>query len=233
MTPTDETPSWPELTLPDAEAELLKSHYDAARVVLEYGSGGSTVYAAHRPNTLCISVESDPGWALDLQIKLDQALPGHQAIVYHADIGPVGAWGRPLDDTYWQSFFRYPLQVWSEPFFRHPDVVLVDGRFRPACVLATALMIKRAIPVLMDDYIDRPFYAQIEQILQPKQQVGRMAEFWVEPLAVTPERLMLLADLMTQATFPVPGKDHVNYAAGPSGRPQFFAGNPHITARVP
>ena len=30
----------PDLTMPEAEAELLRQHYEEADVILEYGSGG-------------------------------------------------------------------------------------------------------------------------------------------------------------------------------------------------
>ena len=48
----------PELTLPEAEAALLRETYDRAGVILEYGSGGSTVLAAEQPGKTVPSVES-------------------------------------------------------------------------------------------------------------------------------------------------------------------------------
>jgi hypothetical protein len=50
------------LTLPADEARLLQDHYARAGVVLEYGSGGSTLLAA-RLGKQVFSVESDAAWA--------------------------------------------------------------------------------------------------------------------------------------------------------------------------
>jgi hypothetical protein len=39
----------PKLTLPPAEADAVRLAYGQARVILEYGSGGSTLIAGRRP----------------------------------------------------------------------------------------------------------------------------------------------------------------------------------------
>ena len=61
----------PKLTLPRAEADWLRQHYAEARVILEYGSGGSTVLAGEQLGAHVFSVESDLGWAADLQDWFD------------------------------------------------------------------------------------------------------------------------------------------------------------------
>src|SRR5690554_3693764 len=112
------------LTLPEIEAAHLRSAYAEAQVILEYGSGGSTRVAAEMPGKLVFSVESDRDWAITLQAELDTAQLPSPAIVYHADIGETGKWGRPKNAESWQKFHRYPIAIWDEPFFRHPDLVL-------------------------------------------------------------------------------------------------------------
>lgn len=196
------SPDWPELTFPAAEAEVVKSHYDKANVILEYGSGGSTFYAARQPGKSIFSVESDQDWARDINKKLsDHSLPG-RAIVHHVDIGPVGPWGRPCDDRAWRKFHQYPVGIWTEDFFQQPEVVLIDGRFRPACFLATALLTRSMVTVLFDDYYNRPRYAQVEEFARPIQRVGRLAVFQVEPLALSPILLLRFLEMCAQPTFP-------------------------------
>ena len=39
----------PELTMPEAESALLRETYGRAGVILEYGTGGSTVVASELP----------------------------------------------------------------------------------------------------------------------------------------------------------------------------------------
>lgn len=168
-------------SMPAAETAHLTKCYQAASVILEYGSGGSTQLAAQMSGKLVFSVESDRDWARNLRQQIAQAMPRSQVIVYHVDIGPTGPWGRPLDSSHWQRFHRFPNAIWDAPFFRHPDLVLIDGRFRTACLMATMLRIKHPVTVLFDDYADRPRYHMVEQFLYPKRMIGRMAEFALVP----------------------------------------------------
>ena len=53
----------PEFTFPELEGTALRGAYAQAEVILEYGSGGSTVMGAEMPGTRVFSVESDKAWA--------------------------------------------------------------------------------------------------------------------------------------------------------------------------
>ena len=189
------------LTFPDAEAELLRRHCARARVILEYGAGGSTRLAAGMPGKLVLSVESDRDFAIGLQREIDAAALPSPAIVRYVDIGPTGAWGRPVDATHWERFHRYPLAIWDEPFFRHPDVVLIDGRFRPACLAATCMRITRPVTVLFDDYVERTAYHVVEKLAVPVETVGRMARFELAPGAVSAEATSALIGMFSEATY--------------------------------
>ncbi len=177
----DRAGHWPELSLPPVESEYLRTVYGQARVILEYGSGGSTVVAARQPGTLVMAVETDREWALALQQQLDEADFGSHAIVQHVDIGTTGRWGRPKDDHSWRSFHRYPTSVWTEAFFRTPDVILIDGRVRAACLVNACLRARQPTTVLFDDYVTRPMYHAVEVLVKPVQAIGRMAVFEIEP----------------------------------------------------
>lgn len=189
-----------DLTFPPEEAALVRETYAAARVILEYGSGGSTMLGASMPGKYVISVESDWAWAVNLQRQIDGAALPSPAVVWHVDIGQTGRWGRPVDDAAWQRYHHYPLSVWSEPFFRHPDVILIDGRLRPACLVAAAVRITRPVTVLFDDYVGRPAYHVVEQVARPVATIGRMAEFRLEPGTASPSVQDLLIELCTRRT---------------------------------
>lgn len=188
------------LSLPEEEARRLLEAYKNARVILEYGSGGSTVLASRLESKLVFSVESDRNWALRLQNNIDRNTPSSLTTVYHVDIGPTGSWGRPLDNSSWDKYHNYPVRIWDEPFFRHPDVILIDGRFRPACFVTACMRIEKPITVLFDDYVNRPAYSVIENLAKPKRLIGRMAEFAIEPRAFQPSDLSLLLSLVTKST---------------------------------
>jgi len=195
-------PNRPELSLPEAEAAHLRSAYEAAQVILEYGSGGSTVMAAELSGKLIFSVESDPVWARNLQHYLDTVELPSPAIIYYADIGPVGKWGRPVDTSHWEKFHRYPADIWKKPFFRHPDVVLIDGRFRVACLAMTRLNITRPVTVLFDDYAERRTYHAVEEVVgPPARMIGRMARFELTPNVLDNARETRLHDFFFHATY--------------------------------
>lgn len=150
-----------------------------ARCYLEYGSGGST-YLAAKLGVRFATVESDRGFleAVKAQIARDGYLRSGQ-VFHHADIGPTGRWGRPLgrvSDARIEKFCRYSD---TPPGFDvAPDLVLVDGRFRVACVLK-AMSKYPAATIVLDDYLERPQYSLLEDYVRPRM-VGRMAvlESW-------------------------------------------------------
>ncbi len=194
------TISRPALTLPEAEAARLRTAYEGARVILEYGSGGSTVMAAEMPGKSVFSVESDKDWAQMMRGWFDENPPatGTEVDVVWSDIGPTKDWGYPASNRDWQRFARYPLQVWDLPEFRQPDVVLVDGRFRAGCAMATAFRTQKPVTVFVDDYARRKHYHRIEEFLGQPDMTGRMAEFAVSPMAVPAERLLTIVEMMTR-----------------------------------
>lgn len=178
----------PVLTMPEVEAKALTRALDKAEVFLEYGAGGSTLLAADMGKTV-ISVESDADWLADMQDWFRHHPPKADVVLHHADIGPTGKWGMPTGPKAFRKFPAYALEIWDHPRFRHPDLVLIDGRFRPACLLATAFRITRPVTVLFDDYAGREAYHAIEAMFRPVAHHGRMAEFHVDPTTIPPEKL--------------------------------------------
>jgi hypothetical protein len=174
----------PVMTFPPAESAWLCELYARADVILEYGSGGSTVFAGGLAGKTVYSVESDPDWAADLADWFNQNPPRADLRLHPVDIGKTGKWGAPQSNAGWRRYHRYPLSVWDLPGFRHPDLVLVDGRFRAACLLATLFRIERPVTLLFDDYVGRPVYATaVERYAEPTEIRGRMARFDLEPTA--------------------------------------------------
>ncbi len=167
-----------ELTLPEDAAAWLHEVYAGARVILEYGSGGSTFVALRAGAEWVMSVESDPDWAARMVMAIgDDA----HARIHFADIGAVGDWGRPKGTEAQQRFHTYATAVWDAPWFRAPDVVLVDGRFRVACFLTVMIRTTRPVTVLFDDYVMRPEYQWIEDLVPVASYAGRMAQFDIVP----------------------------------------------------
>lgn len=200
--------TWPKLSLPEAEGAYLQMAYGQAQVILEYGSGGSTVFAAQQAGKLVFSVESDREWALSLQRQFDEADLPSPVVLYHVDIGETGAWGRAKDDSAWRHYYRYPTAIWSEPFFRHPDLVLIDGRFRAACFVNACIRTRKPMTIMFDDYKERNIYHCVEQLQKPDEMIGRMAVFHVQPQEWPDWTNDFLLELCTHVTF---SADEVDY----------------------
>jgi len=184
--------------MPEAESAAVESAYRAANVVLEYGSGKSTFFAAGCADTTVFSVESDVGWMEEIQDWLDSETHQGTVKLHHGDIGQTGSWGKPIGSTAFRQYPNYPLSVWDRPDFEHPDVVLIDGRFRTACFITTVLRISRPTVVLFDDYTDRPHYHVVERFCRPKTKIGRLARFDVTPQVLKADDLSLLAHEFTK-----------------------------------
>lgn len=188
----------PVLTLPEAEAEALRAAYGAAGVVLEYGSGGSTVLAAELAKKRIFSVESDAAWARGMEGWFAAHPPASPVVLHWVDVGPTKDWGMPVTDKGWRKYHHYPLSVWDRADFLHPDVVLVDGRFRPACLLTVLYRITRPVVVLFDDYKGRAVYHSVEKFVKPVALIGRMARFELQPRAFPIEGITRFIDYFTR-----------------------------------
>jgi SAM-dependent methyltransferase len=181
----------PVLTMPPEESALLTAAYQAASVILEYGTGGSTLVAADLPGRAVFSVESSADWLARMRGWFAANPPKARVHLHHGDIGKTRDWGYPLDNKQVFKWAAYPISIWDQADFQHPDVVLIDGRFRTACFYTTALRITRPVRVLWDDYAARPNYHQVEEIVGPPRMTGRMAEFDLHPMEFSPAHMAL------------------------------------------
>lgn len=175
--------------MPPDEAAAVRAAFGDARVILEYGSGGTTLIAAEQPGRVVFSVESDRKWLDGMQAWF-RANPGEAELhLIYGDIGPTKRWGYPVDGAHFRRWPGYANAVWDRDDFRQPDVVLIDGRFRLACFLTTMIRSTAPVTVLWDDYDGRPTYHAVEDLVKPVDRIGRMARFEVQPRALPPERM--------------------------------------------
>ena len=182
-------PERPELTFPGEVGEWVRETYAAATVILEYGSGGSTVLASEMAGKRIFSVESDRRWSRRLRAYLDHAGTASPVHLHYANIGKTGKWGRPVDHDGHSRFHQYALGVWDHPDFEAPDTVLIDGRFREACFYAVMLRCTIKTVVLFDDYLNRKSYHAVERFAEPVEMRGRMAKFELRKRAMPREDL--------------------------------------------
>ncbi len=137
-----------------AEVTQLELQLAGLSSLLEFGCGGSTLVAARQVRRI-VSVDSDPAWLAQVQADI-----GGEAVEFtpvHIDIGPVGDWGYPTDESRLRDWPRYHSQIWRG-MGGSPDAVLIDGRFRVACLLQAIIHCKPDCVLLFHDFTDRPQY---------------------------------------------------------------------------
>lgn len=181
---TIEIPSQPHF---DSEATIawFTKRLEAARLYVEFGSGGSTVLASALGKEF-VSIESDRDFLAAVAKKIEQAGhrdPAKQHLVWR-DIGQTKALGKPFvvgvplpaRRKLFRAYSDLPI---TELGGRLPDLVLVDGRFRAACALKAlrALAPTSGWTLIVDDYVGRPHFHVVEEFAVLKEHVGRMAVF--------------------------------------------------------
>lgn len=181
--PEIRVPAVPEMPHMDAEAlAFFEERLRVTQCLLEYGAGGSTRLAARRGVPRILSVESDPAFGQAVAAAQRQE-PGERAFeLFTPDLGPTGAWGFPTDPTTCQRWPLYATRPWERLARRQwvPDLILVDGRFRVACFLASLLQARPGAVILFDDYASRrKQYGAAERHLPISRMAGRAAVFEV------------------------------------------------------
>jgi hypothetical protein len=157
--------------------QYFKDAMSRCSCLLEYGSGGSTVYAANVANVpAIISVETDRQWLMRVREAIGQR---RNLFLEHCDVGEVKEWGVPKNNDQFANYWAYMSAPWriakNNQLF--PDIVFIDGRFRVASFLFSLLSSRVGTTLLFDDYFDRPHYFIVEQFCQFESQQGRMAVF--------------------------------------------------------
>jgi hypothetical protein len=166
----------------------VATEYFAMRVAecssyLEYGAGSSTVLACQSGKP-CVSVDSDKLFLAAVANNVPEDAPSKPQLL-HADIGIITEWGYPLFRSQsarrtksWSAYTELPWQAHYIPNKSFPDLILVDGRFRVASALTSALHLDgQDYELLVDDYVDRPWLKPIESFLNLRSMQGRIASF--------------------------------------------------------
>lgn len=135
----------------------------------EYGIGTATEIACTSPLTNIISVANDRLLAEQF-FSANHILPGqfpnNRVTLLVVDLGPAGGTGIPLDGSRASSWSQYVDAPFSQKIV--PDIVLINGPFKVACMLRTVLDAPEAdVVVKCDDFsrfnLIEPFLTTVEQ----------------------------------------------------------------------
>jgi hypothetical protein len=168
--------------LDEEGAEYFRERISKSQVYLEYGSGGSTIVASKNTKQM-FTVESDAAFLRAVKKRLKSiAEPHSQVTLIFVNIGITEEWGIPIFKRPTKRraarWGRYVTAPWEKLRTRgiEPDTILVDGRFRVACVLQSILNLSSRSNcfILVDDYLDRPEYRAVEEFTDIHAVYGRM-----------------------------------------------------------
>lgn len=163
----------------DASLEIFTFLMKQTKCYLEYGTGASSIYASTFPLQKIYAVESDIKFLTSVSSIISSNNTDCQFLPFYVDIGPTKEWGYPINDKYVKNFPNYSFGVWDYADSTSVDLVLIDGRFRIACFLASLINLTEGSTILFDDYINRSYYHEVETVVEPLSIHGRMAKFLV------------------------------------------------------
>jgi hypothetical protein len=165
--------------VPALESAHVEQRLKDSKVFLEYGAGQSTMLAGTLAVKNIYSVESDKEWLATVGYRFFSKFIDSEFTPVAINIGETETYGYPKHRTAALNFPQYAFAVWSlmESGSISPDLILIDGRFRVSCFLASIAFAKPNTIILFDDYTERPWYKIVENIICPEKIVGRLAEF--------------------------------------------------------
>lgn len=154
-----------------ASIDYLKDYIRPGYKVFEFGAGGSTLFFLSH-NAEVFSTEHDAQWIHLLKEVRKQKLPESKwegNLILPEYIGTPASPSDPLswgteDETY--LLYRFEEYAKSINVFpdEHFDIVLVDGRSRPSCIMQSLSKVKSG-GLLIVDNADREYY--YENTLNP------------------------------------------------------------------
>jgi hypothetical protein len=162
----------------DAEIEVFEKHYSNALKIIEYGAGGSTYFAASSTPANVISIEADPDWIATLREDpaVQLAEKEKRLELVHVDIGCVGRWSYPVDDSRKNNWPMYSQAPWQSANVA-PDLVFVDGRFRRACIMKSILETAPGTTIMVHDFWNRDYYHDVLPFLEWVESKDTLAVF--------------------------------------------------------
>jgi hypothetical protein len=146
--------------------------------IVEFGCGRSTLLALRHSSAKIYSVDSDREWIdrLLTRDRVRRAVESNRLCFHHSDLGLVSEWGWPVSPLTAAQAAAYHSAIWSRVDRATIDLVLVDGRFRTACVVE-ALRRCPTATIMVHDFWNRPHYHDILPALLCTDRVDTLGVF--------------------------------------------------------
>lgn len=162
------------ISMPTLTALALKILIKKSQNILEYGSGGSTLYAISN-NKNVVTVETDKQYLQDLLDFCNSNL----VTGLYINVGKTKSWGYAVKVAKnFSGIKKYALPPWD--LKKDYDLVIIDGRFRVLSFMLSWNNAKPGTTIFWDDFNNRPEYHEILDYLPPGKSFGR-ASVWEKP----------------------------------------------------
>jgi hypothetical protein len=141
------------------DINLFKKYINQSKIYFEYGCGGSTYLASLCNNIEKIyTVDSDIEWLNKVGLHINKKK--NITYIYNEMLTIPNTYGIPGKNATDIQKIEY-----SNKFIKilpnNVDTILIDGRFRVACVLKLYPYINENTIIIFDDFLDRPYYHNI------------------------------------------------------------------------
>ena len=166
------------------EKILFEKEIKNSLVYLEFGMGGSTFRVLHKSKAIVYAIDSSTEWISLMreykQIK-NMERKGRLSL-FHIDIGPIGEWGKPINNDHKEKFPNYSSDIFNLVDKESIDTVLIDGRFRVACALKTIMECyqNEKLKVLIHDFWNRDQYQVLLKYFDVIDQVDSLGVFRIK-----------------------------------------------------
>jgi predicted O-methyltransferase YrrM len=143
--------------------------------VFEYGSGGSTIYFANLAREV-VSIEHEASWHRRVlaeierrgltNVRYELVEPVADAGCEHARVADPAAYVSDDDDFAGKAFKSYvqTIDAFPNEYF---DLVVVDGRARPSCILHARDKVRPGGVLLLDQSERRYYLSETAALLDP------------------------------------------------------------------
>ena len=155
----------PIFTYPDmreSNFKFIEKYLNKDKNLLEYGSGGSTVYFSKKVKKL-IAVEHDPYWVQKVSENLKNEEINNVSLIYAKPNQPfeLGETPKTQRQIEFYDYIRAPDFITKNiPEFSY-DVVFIDGRARIECAKYIFPFLHKDSVVILHDYKGRQRYRAI------------------------------------------------------------------------
>lgn len=146
-----------------SEACLFRSFVSCTTSYLEFGAGGSTVFAASHVKGPVYSIESDAEWIAKVRSLTEESK--HKRAFILADVGETKEWGYPVYPHGEVNYLNYHAEPWGQ-LDESVDFYFIDGRFRVSCFCQSLLRSNDRSFIAIHDYRSRRPYHVIESLTE-------------------------------------------------------------------